>query len=74
MTLITKEGQELLMPSDFDDFSEKAHINYQDAPEEALKNREFLHQIMNKHGFVGFSNEWWHFDLIGWEQCPLIVL
>src|SRR3984957_1090436 len=72
LTLITKDGQELLMPSDFDDFSEKAHRNYREASEEAIKNREFLQEIMEKHGFVGLPTEWWHFDLIGWENYPPI--
>lgn len=72
LTLTTKDGQELLMPSDFDDFSEKAHRNYMCAPEEAIKNRELLQEIMEKHGFVGLFTEWWHFDLIGWENYPPI--
>ncbi len=68
LTLITKEGQELPMPSAFDDFSEKAHRNYWGATEEAIKNRELLQNVMEKHGFVGLPTEWWHFDLIGWEN------
>jgi D-alanyl-D-alanine dipeptidase len=23
-------------------------------------------------GFVGLSNEWWHFDFAGWEQFPVM--
>ncbi len=70
LTLITKEGIELLMPSDFDDFSERAHRDYMDAPLEAVQNRELLQKVMEKHGFVGLPTEWWHFDLIGWENYP----
>lgn len=72
VTLMTKEGQELLMPSAFDDFSEKAHLNFMDAPEEAIRNRELLQHVMKKHGFVGIPTEWWHFDMIGWEKFPPI--
>lgn len=72
LTLITAEGLELLMPSAFDDFSEKAHQNYMNAPIEAIKNRNLLRQIMEKHHFVGASTEWWHFDFIGWENYPPI--
>lgn len=72
LTLINAEGQELLMPSAFDDFSEKAHQNYIGAPEEAIKNREFLREIMEKHGFTGLSTEWWHFDLNGWQNYPTL--
>lgn len=70
LTLITKEGRELLMPSDFDDFSEKAHQDYMGATEEAIINRELLREVMERHGFVGLPTEWWHFDLIGWENYP----
>jgi D-alanyl-D-alanine dipeptidase len=72
LTLITKEGQELLMPSDFDDFSEKAHQDYMGASNDAIKNREFLREIMERHGFKGLATEWWHFDLIGWQNYPPI--
>lgn len=72
VTLITKEGQELLMPSAFDDFSEKAHRNYMDAPPEAIQNRELLQRVMENHGFVGLKTEWWHFDMVGWENFPPI--
>lgn len=72
LTLITKEGQELLMPSDFDDFSEKAHQDYMGVSDEAIRNREFLREIMERHGFIGLSTEWWHFDLIGWQNYPPI--
>jgi D-alanyl-D-alanine dipeptidase len=72
LTLITKDGQELLMPSDFDDFSEKAHQDYMGASNEAIKNREFLREVMERHGFIGVPTEWWHFDLIGWKNYPPI--
>ncbi|MBY0528572.1 MAG: D-alanyl-D-alanine dipeptidase [Rhabdochlamydiaceae bacterium] len=73
LTLITTEGTELPMPSLFDDFSEKAHRNYQGASYEEISNRKLLEEVMEKHGFVGLPTEWWHFDLIGWEKYPPIV-
>lgn len=72
LTLVTLDGQELEMPSEFDDFSEKAHRSYMDASETAIKNRDLLASLMEKHGFVGLPSEWWHFDLIGWQDCPPI--
>jgi D-alanyl-D-alanine dipeptidase len=72
LTLVTKDGQELLMPSAFDDFTEKASCDYMDAPLEAIKNRDLLRKVMEKHGFVGLVNLWWHFDLIGWRNHPPI--
>lgn len=70
LTLVTLEGQELPMPSVFDDFSEKAHRNYRDASAEEVKNRDLLQSMMEKHGFIGLPTEWWHFDLVGWENYP----
>ena len=72
LTLITKEGQELPMPTSFDDFTEKAWRNSMDASPEAIQNRELLQTIMEKHGFIGLATEWWHFDLVGWEKHPPI--
>jgi D-alanyl-D-alanine dipeptidase len=74
LTLITKEGQELLMPSEFDDFSEKAHRDYKEAPLEAIWNRELLREVMESHGFEGLPSEWWHFDLKGWKDYPPLDL
>lgn len=72
LTLITFDGQELPMPSAFDDFSEKAHRDYMHCSQEEINNRDFLQGIMERHGFTGLSTEWWHFDLNGWESYPLI--
>ena len=72
LTLITKDGQELLMPSAFDDFSEKAHQDYRGASDEAIKNRALLREVMEKHGFINLPTEWWHFDLVGWQNYPPI--
>jgi zinc D-Ala-D-Ala dipeptidase len=72
LTLVTKDGQELIMPSSFDDFSEKAHRSCMDASPEAIANRLLLQTVMQKHGFVGYPYEWWHFDLVGWENHPPI--
>lgn len=70
LTLVTKEGEELPMPSAFDDFSEKAHRDYMGASLEATQNRDFLQEVMERHGFQGLPSEWWHFDLEGWGDYP----
>ena len=65
LTLIDlKTGKELNMPTNFDDFSEKAHHGYKDLDAEQVKNRELLKNTMEKHGFLKFQTEWWHTD--GW--------
>jgi len=71
LTLIDLEGKELQMPSGYDDFSEKAHRNYQKATKTALANRKTLEAVMEKEGFQGLETEWWHFDFKGWEQYSI---
>ena len=79
VTLIDlKTKQELVMPSGFDDFSEKAARNYNNMMPEARKNCKMLETAMQKHGFKGSPSEWWHFDYVGfksgekaWKQFPV---
>ncbi len=75
VTLIRLDtGEELPMPTPFDDFSEKAGPEYMDLPEHILRNRATLIQTMAEHGFTVYHSEWWHFDFIGWEQFGLLDL
>jgi D-alanyl-D-alanine dipeptidase len=64
-------GRPLKMPSMYDDFSEKAHHDYQGSTPEARANRAKLKTLMEKHGFQALSNEWWHYDFAGWENYPI---
>lgn len=73
LTLINlKTGAELEMPSTFDDFSKKAHLDYNNTTEQAKKNRTLLGKIMNKYGFFRKNNEWWHFNFSGWKKYPIL--
>jgi zinc D-Ala-D-Ala dipeptidase len=69
-----KTGSELLMPTPFDEFTERAHPDYAGLPEEAIRNRDLLINIMSENGFIVFQTEWWHFDFRGWEQFGLMDL
>ena len=62
-TLVDANGNELDMPSQFDDFSEKAHVNYAGATQIQKDNRAYLIRIMESAGFKVNSLEWWHFYL-----------
>jgi D-alanyl-D-alanine dipeptidase len=70
VTLVDKLGRELPMPSDFDDFSERAHRDYLGGTAGQRRNRQILQDVMTKHGFTGYPTEWWHFDLEDWEKYP----
>ena len=65
-------GKLVEMPTEFDDFSEKAHRDYMGASAAAISNRARLARYLEAEGFVGLSNEWWHFDFNGWEQFPVM--
>lgn len=68
-------GEELPMPTAFDDFSEKAHHNYMQLSNEIIANRTLLKTIMEKHGFTPLATEWWHYSLSGMgEQFELLDL
>lgn len=73
LTLIyLKTGQELPMPTPYDDFTEKAHHNYMDLDAEVLENRALLRSLMEAHGFVALETEWWHYYLKDPSRFPLM--
>lgn len=65
-------GKLIEMPTEFDDFSVKAHRDYMGASAAAISNRARLARYLEAEGFNGLSNEWWHFDFNGWEQFPVM--
>jgi zinc D-Ala-D-Ala dipeptidase len=67
-----KTGALVEMPTEFDDFSEKAHRDYAGASAEAIANRARLQRYLEAEGFAGLSNEWWHFDFTGWQDYPVM--
>jgi len=58
-----KTKQELKMPTGFDNFTDSAHHDFTSLPDEVKQNRALLKNIMEKHGFVPFDTEWWHYSL-----------
>ena len=61
VTLVDKDGNELEMPSEFDDFSDKANRDFSDCTEVAAQHAQLLEILMEKHGFYGYFDEWWHY-------------
>jgi D-alanyl-D-alanine dipeptidase len=72
LTLVDSSGTELEMPTEFDDFTERAGHEFMDLPEHVLKNRALLKNIMERHGFLSLKSEWWHYDLKNYEQYPIL--
>jgi len=65
-------GNELEMPTPFDDFTNKAHHSYKNLTKKVLNNRSLLRNIMEKHGFQIITSEWWHYDLKGYSKYHLM--
>jgi D-alanyl-D-alanine dipeptidase len=72
VTLVDLHGNELEMPTGFDDFSETAKSNFTGCSPEAIKNRTILHEAMKAEGFQPLSSEWWHFDDPNWKRFKVL--
>ncbi len=72
LTLVDKWGNELSMPSNYDEFTKRARLDYMDCSEEEINNRELLGRIMVKYGFNRIRSEWWHFDDTDAKKYPIL--
>ena len=59
------------MPSDFDEFTDKAHRPNIQGGTQQTKNRDLLRKLMEAEGFTVNENEWWHFDYKDWEKYAI---
>lgn len=65
LTLTDISGQEISMPSKFDDFSKNASLTCSTTDVSLRNNAEYLKSVMELVGFQAYSGEWWHFyDII----------
>lgn len=73
----TISGENVEMGTPFDDCSDRAHLAYfkrknQLSPREVKirDNRQLLCSVLEKHGFVSYEYEWWHYDIgnIFWSK------
>lgn len=69
LTLADSSGNPLDMGTDYDDFSETAHIDNEEEliskgilTDTQIQNRAILRTAMTKAGFIPIRSEWWHFD------------
>ncbi len=66
-----KTGKLIEMPTEFDDFTDKASPKYSGATKTQTKNRDLLRKMMEAEGFTVNDNEWWHFDYKDWEKYAI---
>jgi zinc D-Ala-D-Ala dipeptidase len=72
VTLVDRLGRELPMPTDFDEFSRRAHPSYHGGSPVARHNRSVLRRAMEAAGFHQNPGEWWHYDDPQWRRYPLL--
>jgi zinc D-Ala-D-Ala dipeptidase len=58
----SKTHQLLMMPTDFDNFSDSAYQNFNNLDPKRISNRNLLRTTMEKYGFIPLFSEWWHFS------------
>lgn len=63
-----KTGKALPMPSEYDEFSERAYVDYAGGTEQERRNRDLLRSAMEAEGFAVAPHEWWHFDYKDWRR------
>jgi D-alanyl-D-alanine dipeptidase len=59
------------MPSEYDEFSERASPDYAGGTPEERANRDLLRRLMEASGFIVNPNEWWHFDYKDWQKYSI---
>lgn len=73
LTLVDlRTGAELQMPTDFDDFTDKAARDYTGNSPQVRRNSDLLAAKMKQQGFISLITEWWHFDAPGWDKYGLL--
>lgn len=67
-TLLDRNGKEVKMPTDFDDFTPAASLFYKGSDPVVRKNLHTLQRAMGRAGFYGMRTEWWHFVSKDWKD------
>ena len=63
LTIAHKDGKELNMGCDFDEFTTGAATDaYENTDGEIRDNRRLLYTVMTEAGFTNYNEEWWHYD------------
>jgi D-alanyl-D-alanine dipeptidase len=75
LTIINiSSGRELDMGTGFDHFSDTAHSDFKNLPQNVLDNRKLLRTLMEENGFKVLDTEWWHFYLPDAKKYALMDL
>jgi D-alanyl-D-alanine dipeptidase len=67
-----KTGNEVKMPSGYDEMTDRAFAVYAGGTPEESARRALLRQTMEKQDFEVNPKEWWHFDYKDWKHYPIL--
>ncbi len=67
-----RTGKEVVMPSGYDEMTDRAYPNYNGGTRDERRMREMLRGAMESEGFTVYEFEWWHFDYKDWKQYPIL--
>ncbi|HEV2705942.1 MAG TPA: M15 family metallopeptidase [Pyrinomonadaceae bacterium] len=66
--------QQVAMPGEYDEMSERSHITYAGGTPEQRRLRDLLRAAMEAEGFQVYEPEWWHYDYKDWRRYPILDL
>ena len=73
VTLFDRARNEpVVMPSGYDDFSERAYPTFAGGDPGPRTQRDRLRAAMEREGFFVHPSEWWHFDYKDWADYPIL--
>ena len=67
-----KTGKPVSMPGEYDEMSDRSHINYTGGTAESRALRDLLRAAMEAEGFAVYEPEWWHYDYKDWKEYPIL--
>lgn len=59
--VVELDGGTVELPCEFDDFSIRASVSYDECSDDAKRNRDLLINIAKENGLIVNNDEWWHF-------------
>ena len=66
-----KTGAEVIMPSGYDEMTERAYADYPGGTKKERERRSLLRRVLTVQGFAVNPTEWWHFDYKDWKQYAI---
>lgn len=67
-----ESGEPVEMVTEYDDFSDRAHIVYDGGSPDQRRLRDLLRRVMEAEGFVVYPLEWWHYDFGDWKRYRIL--